>query len=55
MVYNVSSKSRFWDKIYLQIRGGKKKFLSGNMGRKLEIFCKICNVTITKITKQLNA
>ena len=29
-------------------------FLSGNLGRRLEIFCKICNVTITKITKQMH-
>jgi hypothetical protein len=37
-------------------RGGKNCFLSGNLGRRLEIFCKICNVsvTITKITKQMH-
>jgi hypothetical protein len=35
-------------------RGGKICFLSGNLGRRLEIFCKICNVTITKITKQMH-
>ena len=35
-------------------RGGKNIFLSGNLGRRLEIFCKICNVTITKITKQMH-
>jgi hypothetical protein len=37
-----------------QFRGGKKIFLSENLGRRLEIFCKICNVTITKITKQMH-
>ena len=30
-------------------RGGKNFFLSGNLGRRLEVFCKISNVTITKI------
>jgi hypothetical protein len=35
-------------------RGGKIFFLSGNLGRSLEIFCKICNVTITNITKQMH-
>ena len=34
--------------------GGKFFFLSGNLGRRLEIFSKICNVTITKITKQMH-
>ena len=29
-------------------RGGKKFFLSGNLGQRLEIFCKICNITIRK-------
>ena len=27
-------------------------FLSGNLDQGLEIFCEICNVTITKLTKQ---
>ena len=35
-------------------RGRKCFFLSGNLGRRLEIFCKICNVTIAKITKQIH-
>ena len=35
-------------------RGGKNFFLSGNLDRSLEIFGKICNVTVTKITKQMH-
>ena len=35
-------------------QGWENNFLSGNLGRRLEIFCKICNVTITKITKQMH-
>jgi hypothetical protein len=32
-------------------RAGKIFFLSGNLGQRLEIFCEICNVTITKLQK----
>jgi hypothetical protein len=35
-------------------QGWKIFFLSGNLGWSLEIFCKICNVTVTKITKQMH-
>jgi hypothetical protein len=41
-------------KYCIRFRGGKFFFLSGNLGRRLEIFCKIYNVTITKIRTQMH-